>query len=59
MTEALGISAQIGTIEIGKLADMILIEENPLQNLKVLYGTGAIKLTETNDVVCLGGVIRK
>jgi len=54
--EALGISDQIGTIEIGKLADMILIEENPLQNLKVLYGTGAIKLTETNEVVRVGGV---
>lgn len=56
MTEALGISDQIGTIEIGKLADMILIEENPLQNLKVLYGTEAIKLTETNEIVRLGGV---
>ena len=28
----------------------------PLKNLKVLYGTGAIKLTEENEVVRVGGV---
>ena len=54
--EALGMDDQIGTVEIGKLADLILIEENPLKNLKVLYGTGAIKLTEDNEVVRVGGV---
>ena len=30
--------------------------ENPLENLKVLYGTGAIKLNEMNEVVRVGGV---
>jgi len=54
--EALGLADQIGSIEVGKYADMILIEENPLQNLKVLYGTGAIKLTDDNEVVRVGGV---
>jgi hypothetical protein len=54
--EALGIADQIGTIEVGKQADMILVSENPLKNLKVLYGTGAIKLTDKNEVVRAGGV---
>ncbi len=54
--EALGVSDKIGTVTIGKLADFVIVDENPLKNLKVLYGTGAIKLTEANEVVRVGGV---
>ena len=54
--EALGMDDQIGSIEIGKKADILIVEENPLENLKVLYGTGAIKLNEENEVIRVGGV---
>ena len=54
--EALGMDDKIGTVTVGKLADFVVVEENPLKNLKVLYGTGAIKLTEDNEVVRVGGV---
>jgi imidazolonepropionase-like amidohydrolase len=54
--EALGLDDEIGTVEVGKLADLVVVEENPLANLKVLYGTGAIKLDENNKPVRVGGV---
>lgn len=55
--EALGMDEEIGTVEIGKLADLVIVEENPLQNFQSLYGTGAIKVTDRNDVIRTGGVI--
>ncbi len=54
--EALGRADEIGTVEVGKLADFAVVEENPLQNLKVLYGTGAIKVNENNEPIRVGGV---
>ena len=48
---------EYGVIRTGLLADMIIVEENPLANLKVLYGTGALKLNdETGKPGRVGGV---
>lgn len=54
--QALGMENELGTVEPGKLADLIIIDQNPLQNLQCLYGTGAIKLNEENQVERVGGV---
>ena len=35
--EAIGMEDKIGTVEFGKLADLIIMDENPLKNLKYLY----------------------
>lgn len=54
--EALGAEDDLGTVEPGKLADLAVVDANPLQNFKVLYGTGAIKLNKDNKAERIGGV---
>jgi hypothetical protein len=54
--EALGMADEIGTVEVGKLADLAVVEKNPLENLKVLYGTGAIMLDENDEPARVGAV---
>jgi hypothetical protein len=52
-----GQEIEFGVIREGLLADIIIIDENPLANLKVLYGTGAVRLNnETGLPERVGGV---
>jgi hypothetical protein len=48
---------EFGVVRAGMLADMVLVDQNPLRNFKVLYGNGHVKLNdETRQVERVGGV---
>jgi hypothetical protein len=53
----LGTDGDVGSVQVGKKADLVVVEENPLANLHVLLGTGTIRLNdETGKVERVGGV---
>ncbi len=55
--EPAGREIEFGVIREGLLADLLIVDENPLENLKVLYGTGAVRLNdETMTPERVGGV---
>jgi imidazolonepropionase-like amidohydrolase len=55
--EPKGTPIEFGVVRNGLLADMVIVDANPLENLKVLYGTGAVQLNdETGEVERTGGV---
>ncbi len=44
-----GLSDQIGSVEVGKRADLLVHDHNPLGDFKLLYGTGALRLDESTN----------
>lgn len=48
--ELLGLQDDVGTVEVGKRADLLVHDTNPLDDFKQLYGTGALRLDEANQV---------
>ena len=52
--KALGMGDLVGTIRVGRKADLVVVEGNPLSNLKLLYGTGTVLLDAAT-----GKVVRK
>jgi imidazolonepropionase-like amidohydrolase len=57
LAEAAGKPIDRGWVRAGLLADMIVVDQNPLKNLKVLYGTGALKLNDqTGKPEWVGGI---
>lgn len=56
LVKASGEDIDRGIIRLGKLADLVIVEENPIANLKVLYGNGAIRLKGVDEVERVGGV---
>ena len=55
--ELIGRADELGTVEIGKIADLVIVPGNPIRNFKLLYGTGHRKLNDdTGEVERVGGV---
>lgn len=48
---------EFGVVRAGLLADLVIVPENPIANLKVLYGTGAVRLNDkTGQAERVGGI---
>jgi adenine deaminase len=48
---------EIGVVREGMLADMVIVDQNPLQNFKVLYANGTVRLNDkTGKVERVGGI---
>ena len=56
--KALGHDNEVGTIRVGRKADLVIVKGNPVANLKLLFGTGTLKLNDaTGQVERVGGIL--
>jgi hypothetical protein len=54
---ALGHEDQVGTIRAGRKADLVIVQGNPVANLRLLFGTGSLRLNdETGQTERVGGI---
>jgi imidazolonepropionase-like amidohydrolase len=52
-----GRDIDVGVVRHGALADLLILDQSPIENLKVLYGTGALRLNDrTGKPEQVGGV---
>jgi imidazolonepropionase-like amidohydrolase len=57
LMRAKGAKPDFGLIRAGMRADMVLVDQNPLENLKIFYGTGWMKLNDkTGKNERVGGI---
>ncbi|HET9265049.1 MAG TPA: hypothetical protein VFO14_18505 [Vicinamibacterales bacterium] len=57
LAESWGKPMDRGHVRAGMLADLLIVDQNPLKNLKVLYGTGALRLNDdTGKPEWVGGI---
>jgi imidazolonepropionase-like amidohydrolase len=57
LAEAAGTPLDRGVVRAGLLADLVIVDQNPLKNLKVLYGSGALRLNDrTGRPEWIGGI---
>jgi hypothetical protein len=56
LMEPKGQPAEFGAVAPGYLADLVIVPLNPIQDFKVLYGTGTLRLDDHGQVRRVGGV---
>jgi len=47
----LGLDGDTGVVDLGKRADLLVHDQNPLEDFKLLYGTGAMRLNDDTGKV--------